>query len=106
MIESKMETTQPESEYSTLYLSTDSIIEGWIDITIADSGCGIPTENLEKIFQALFSTQLTGIGLGLSLVNMIVEAHGGIIEVQSEPEKCSTFKVRIPCNVSIQYVEV
>jgi signal transduction histidine kinase len=70
----------------------------WIAISITDTGVGIPEENLERIFEPLFSTRANGIGLGLSLAKLLVEAHGGSITVESEVGKGSTFTVKLPKN--------
>ncbi len=67
-----------------------------IFITITDTGCGIPEENLEKIFEPLFTTRAKGIGLGLAVSRSLVETNGGSIEVQSEEGQGSTFTVRLP----------
>lgn len=61
-----------------------------------DNGYGISEENLEKVFEPLFTTKARGIGLGLALSKKIVEAHGGSIEVESEVEKGTTFRIRFP----------
>jgi len=66
-----------------------------ICIGVSDSGCGIPEENMEKIFEPLFTTKAKGIGLGLALVKTLVEANGGSIEAESEAGKGSTFTVRL-----------
>jgi len=64
-----------------------------IKLTIADTGIGIPKEDLERIFQPFEKTKAgqsnrhSGVGLGLSLVKHIVELHGGSIEIQSEKDK-------------------
>ncbi|MBL7063976.1 MAG: GAF domain-containing protein [Anaerolineae bacterium] len=52
-------------------------------VSISDTGCGIPEENLEKIFEPLFTTRAKGIGLGLAVSKSLVEANGGSIEVES-----------------------
>jgi signal transduction histidine kinase len=65
-------------------------------VSIADTGVGIPEENLLKIFEPLFTTKAKGIGLGLALAQMIVKAHGGAIRVESEVGEGSTFIVLLP----------
>lgn len=65
-------------------------------ITIKDSGCGIPAENLESIFEPFKTYKTGGTGLGLSLSKRIVEAHGGTISVESEIGKGSTFSIKLP----------
>ena len=54
---------------------------GAIEITIRDSGPGIPADAREKVFQPFFTTKATGTGLGLAVVRRIVEGHGGSVEV-------------------------
>jgi signal transduction histidine kinase len=66
-----------------------------ISISITDTGCGIPEENLEKVFEPLFTTKAKGIGLGLAVSKNLVEANGGSIEVESEVRKGSTFTVKL-----------
>jgi signal transduction histidine kinase len=68
----------------------------FVKFEIADSGSGIPEENLTKIFEPYFSTKETGTGLGLAIVQKIVDIHNGSIEVESGPEKGTKFTVRIP----------
>jgi signal transduction histidine kinase len=66
---------------------------------IRDSGKGIPKENLSKLFQPFFTSgKAKGTGLGLAIVKMIVEAHNGTIEVNSEEGVYTEFIVRIPYN--------
>jgi signal transduction histidine kinase len=55
----------------------------WVTVSIVDTGIGVPTENLNKLFEPLFTTKAKGIGLGLALVRNIVEDNGGSIEVES-----------------------
>ena len=55
----------------------------WVAVSFADTGVGIPEENLDKIFEPLFTTKAKGIGLGLAVVKTLVDGHGGSIEVES-----------------------
>ncbi len=64
-----------------------------IIIKIKDSGPGIPKENLERIFEPMFTTKTTGTGLGLVISKSIVEQHGGTISVSNKP---TTFTVTLP----------
>ncbi len=61
-----------------------------------DTGCGIPEENLSKIFEPLFTTKPKGIGLGLAITKRLVEQNSGAIEVTSQVAKGTTFTVRLP----------
>jgi len=69
-------------------------------VTITDSGCGIAEENLERIFEAYYTTpapgQLPGSGLGLAIARHIVLAHAGKIWAESEPGQGSCFSFRLP----------
>jgi two-component system NtrC family sensor kinase len=65
-------------------------------ISFADTGVGIPEDNLEKLFEPLFTTRAKGIGLGLAITKTLVEGHKGTIEVQSKLGKGSIFTVRLP----------
>lgn len=66
----------------------------WASFT--DTGCGIPEENMEKIFEPLFTTKPRGIGLGLAITKRLVEQNGGNIEVASQTDKGTTFTVKLP----------
>jgi signal transduction histidine kinase len=69
-------------------------------LRVRDTGSGIPPDELPRIWERLFrgdrSRTERGLGLGLSLVKAVVEAHGGTVEVQSEVGKGSAFTVRLP----------
>lgn len=68
-----------------------------IQISVSDTGCGIPPEHLEHIFEPFFSTKgRKGTGLGLAVAWGIVEKHNGRIEVESEVGKGTTFRVLLP----------
>lgn len=65
-------------------------------VEVQDDGQGMAPETVERLFTPFFTTKAQGTGLGLSSVSKIVDAHGGTIEVQSEPGVGSTFRVRLP----------
>lgn len=65
-------------------------------ITISDTGGGIPAELLPRIWEPFFTTKAKGTGLGLATVYAMVKKHGGVIEVQSEPGRGTTFTVVLP----------
>jgi two-component system sensor kinase FixL len=91
---------QAMPEGGTLTVATEAVQEGQVLVTVDDTGVGIPPEQLDEIFEPLFSTKTTGIGLGLSLAKNLVAAHGGHIEVESggRPGEGTTFKVYLPIN--------
>jgi two-component system sensor histidine kinase PilS (NtrC family) len=68
----------------------------WIMISITDSGNGISAQEKEKIFEPFFTTKEGGTGLGLSIVHKIIENHNGMIRVESEVGKGSTFTIVLP----------
>lgn len=65
-------------------------------LTIADTGTGIPSEEINKIFDPFYSTKKHGFGMGLSLVKQILSEHLGELKVESESGKGSTFRMIFP----------
>jgi signal transduction histidine kinase len=74
--------------------------DGTLEVEVEDTGAGITAEELPRIWDRLYrgdkSRSTRGLGLGLSLVRAIVQAHGGDVSVQSVPGQGSTFVVRLP----------
>lgn len=79
-----------------LEISSEVSTSAQVAISFADTGVGIPEDNLEKLFEPLFTTKAKGIGLGLAITKTLVEGHKGTIEVQSKLGKGSIFTVRLP----------
>jgi putative PEP-CTERM system histidine kinase len=70
---------------------------GWVIVTVADNGCGMTPEFLNRsLFRAFQTTKKDGFGIGMFQSKMIVEAHGGRLEVESQLHKGTTFKVLLP----------
>jgi len=65
-------------------------------LDVVDTGCGIPADLRDRIFEPFFSTRPAGTGLGLPTVRKIVEAHGGSLGLESEMGKGSKFTIRLP----------
>ncbi len=72
---------------------TVSADSNFVTIQVKDSGPGITKENLEKIFEPMFTTKKTGTGLGLVICKSILEQHGGSISVSNKP---TTFTMKLP----------
>ena len=76
--------------------------DGWVEVTVADTGEGIPPEDLPNIFERFYRVDKSraratgGSGLGLTIAKRLVEAHGGKIEAHSEPGKGSRFTFTLP----------
>ncbi len=80
-------------------LTVTACVDGnYVVVEFSDTGAGIMHENLHKIFDPLFSTSPTGVGLGLTIARQLIEAHGGTIEAQSRTGQGSKFIVRLPVN--------
>ncbi len=79
-----------------------SRIENFVAIKIMDNGVGIPEENLEEIFEPLYTTKAKGIGLGLAIVKEIIDEHKGSIEVESKVGEGTTFIIKLPLKASLE----
>ncbi|HNX53819.1 MAG TPA: ATP-binding protein [Pontiellaceae bacterium] len=77
-----------------------SCADGTVSFSVQDQGAGIAHDDLPRIWDRLYRAEQSrttpGLGLGLSLVRAIIEAHGGTVAVQSEPGRGSTFTLRLP----------
>ncbi len=70
--------------------------EDKVILTVSDTGSGIPTEDIDKVFDPFYSTKRLRFGMGLPLVKQIISEHLGEIKVESEPGKGTTFKMVFP----------
>jgi PAS domain S-box-containing protein len=78
-------------------------VDGWAEIRISDTGCGMTPETASRIFDPFFTTKPVGKGTGQGLAithNVIVDKHAGTINVESTPGVGTTFIIRLPLGVS------
>lgn len=89
---------QAIDDQGEIVITTKRYDETHVAITVSDTGCGIPEENLRKIRDPFFTTKEvgTGTGLGLSIVDEIIRSHGGQLHVESQVGRGSTFTVVLP----------
>jgi signal transduction histidine kinase len=79
----------------TLTLQTDQGADGVI-VTVADTGGGIPPEQISRIFEPFYTTKKKGTGLGLMIVQRIVRGHGGRIDLESHVGQGTVFRIWLP----------
>ena len=76
--------------------------ENFIKIDLYDSGRGIKSEVIQKIFEPLYTTKAMGTGLGLSISKEIVAKHGGTISVISKENEGTTFSILLPADQKLE----
>jgi PAS domain S-box-containing protein len=80
----------------TIILRTTVEGSSAIRVAVQDSGIGIGEADLERIFEAFYTTKPSGLGVGLAIARSIVESHGGRLEAQNNPDGGATFFFRLP----------
>ena len=78
--------------------------EEYLQVMVADTGKGIETKDLEKIFEPFFTKKVQGMGFGLAIVQRIVDDHGGKITCRSNKGQGTTFTISIPVNLGSHYL--
>ena len=86
---------QAMTKGGTLTLQTGEGADG-VWVSVADTGGGIPQEQINRIFEPFYTTKKKGTGLGLMIVQRIVRAHGGRIELESQVARGTTFRIWLP----------
>jgi signal transduction histidine kinase len=75
---------------------TTTRVENFADVIVSDRGPGISADLVKMVFEPFFSTKPEGMGMGLSIVRTIVEAHGGQIWIKGKPGNGAVFHIRLP----------
>src|SRR6185436_19453515 len=86
----------PETNSRRLVAAKVSDENGWVRISIHDTGPGIELPDLQKVFIPFFTTKATGHGIGLPLAHRVITEHGGTLTVANAPKGGATFTVRLP----------
>jgi PAS domain S-box-containing protein len=86
---------QAMTKGGTLTLQTGEGADG-VWVSVGDTGGGIPQEQINRIFEPFYTTKKKGSGLGLMIVQRIVRAHGGRIELESQVGRGTTFRIWLP----------
>jgi signal transduction histidine kinase len=81
-----------------LKVQTDQLKAGLVRVSIEDTGIGIDPRKLDQIFKPLFTTKSTGMGMGLSICQSIIESHGGRIWALPAGNRGSIFQFELPTN--------
>jgi signal transduction histidine kinase len=76
--------------------SRDASDAGFVVVSIADNGRGIPLPTLERIFEPFFTTKEAGTGLGLTIVRQMVQRHGGSVDIESAEGRGTRVTIRLP----------
>jgi signal transduction histidine kinase/DNA-binding LacI/PurR family transcriptional regulator len=90
-----MQEKGPITEKHRLTVST-RVAGDRLEIQVGDTGCGIPVDIQDRIFEPLFSTKSFGVGLGLPIVRGIMEQHGGGVEIDSQPGRGTVVTLWLP----------
>lgn len=75
---------------------TAALHDGFAEVSIEDSGPGIPTDTIDRIFEPFFTTKESGMGMGLCIARTIVESHGGQIRADNRPGGGAVFTLSLP----------
>lgn len=89
-----------DSQVKRLYVGTSAIGNDFVELTVADTGCGVSPQDKEKLFLPYFTRNPRGTGLGLAIVNHIVSEHGAEIRVENNHPKGASFIVGVGALVS------
>ena len=84
------------SDKRELTIETSGDINGFIRVTVSDTGPGLAQDVLDKLFQPFVTTKSAGMGIGLSICKSIIEAHGGSLWHEANPTGGAVFVFTLP----------
>ena len=96
LISNSLEAMDENGDSRELLIKTSRKNTGTIMVEVKDSGCGIPEENMKKLFAHFFTSKPDGLGMGLSISRSILETHGGRLDAKNNPDRGANFYFTIP----------
>jgi two-component system sensor kinase FixL len=96
LISNSFDAMESSQDFREMLISTSRQDADTITVAVKDSGCGIPAQNIPKLFTHFFTSKPDGLGMGLSISRSIVEAHGGRLEVENNSDRGATFYFTLP----------
>ena len=82
-------------------LSARTSSEGYLELSVADDGPGVPDDIAANIFDPFFTTRAGGTGLGLAVVRTVAETFGGSIQLERNANDGATFRLRLPLDAGL-----
>jgi signal transduction histidine kinase len=79
-----------------LTIATKPAPGNMVEVSIADTGPGLPLDIRAKLFEPFVTTKAGGLGIGLSICRVIIEAHGGRLQAEDNPEGGTIFRFTLP----------
>jgi signal transduction histidine kinase len=83
-----------------LTITSKRTADGQLLVSVSDSGIGLPVREVDRIFEAFFTTKEQGTGIGLSISRRIIESHGGCLWACANSERGATFQFTLPTDVA------
>jgi len=80
----------------TLTIRAEPVRRDWVRITVADTGKGIPEEQIERVFDYSYTSREKGLGLGLPMARKIIEEHGGRVDIESRVGEGTSISILLP----------
>jgi len=99
LISNSLEAMEESSDSRELLIRTLRKDTDTIMVEVKDSGCGISPQSKAKLFTHFFTTKPNGLGMGLPISRSIIEAHGGRLDAENNPDRGATFYFTIPVNM-------
>jgi PAS domain S-box-containing protein len=96
LVSNSLDALESGQDVREILIRTASKDADTIIVEVEDSGCGIPAQNIPKLFTHFFTSKPDGLGMGLSISRSIIESHGGKLDIKNNPGRGATFYFTIP----------